>query len=607
MCRPIRGWGALGLCFVTVLLAAMLVNLYGRDAQALNVMWAANGLLLTYLLLVPRWQWGRYILAGFTAMFLGSVLVGDPLRLNLLYNVLNTSEAFLAALLMRPRSAQLPQLTDTKYLLRFILFAVFAAPMLIAVVFALVGSAAGYPRPELLFTEWIAPDALGVAIIAPACIALYRCRFRTKLDWSAIGMQILVAALTAIALRQPEAVLLFFIFPLLMFIVMRYGIGWAAMSLLVLTAIGGTLTVHGHGDFVVISENEPISPNVRFQFYLAAGLCMVYLTAVLMENFIHTQKVLNHSVALHELITTNLSEVVIVNDLDGDCLYTSPASEKLLGTGNEMDACSKTDEPAFPNEQRTLRGAIEKVRAGDECGSMEYQLRRRDGRLVWVEVGLKLLKDPATGAPLGILKILRDIDQRKKQEEQLREAYRALETLATSDPLTHLANRRHFDKFLASEWRRSIRLQEPISVLVLDVDYFKTFNDAYGHLRGDCCLKQVAEATQDVVMRSSDLVARIGGEEFAVVLQNTDVQGASKIAENIRLSVLRRKIRHDGNPLGYVTISIGCSSCVPRTGQLVRDLIDRADQALYAAKRSGRNCIATAATCEHRDSVAIAS
>ncbi len=540
-------------------------------------------------------------------MVLASATLGDSWKLNLLFNVLNTFEAYLAALLLRPRSALLPHFTDARYLLRFVGFAACTSPVVFATIFATAGAIVHQPRPELLFMQWTASDMLGMAVIAPTCVAIYRCRFRRPLDWGALGVQLLLIGMALAAFTHSMAPLLFFLLPLLMLILLRYGIGWSALSLLLIASIGGSMTIRGEGPFAVLGNYDIVWPSVLFQLFLVAGLCMLYITSAVTENLRNAKTALNESVAFHELIAANLNEVIIVEDFSGKCTYISPASRKFMGPEISERNCRRSHEPYFADEQTAVQLAFEKVRSGEECEPLQYRLLRPDGKLVWVEAGMKLMRDPATGVHLGVLKILRDIDERKKQEEQLHEAYRALETLAISDPLTHLANRRHFDKFLCAEWRRSIRLQEPISILVLDVDYFKSFNDAYGHLCGDSCLRQIAEAAQDVVMRSSDLVARIGGEEFAVVLQNTDSTGAAEVAERIRESVIKRHIRHEGNPLGHLTISIGCASCIPQQGQQVRDLIDRADQALYRAKRSGRNRIDTSATCEHRESTSIAS
>ncbi|MGB7549091.1 MAG: diguanylate cyclase [Terracidiphilus sp.] len=138
------------------------------------------------------------------------------------------------------------------------------------------------------------------------------------------------------------------------------------------------------------------------------------------------------------------------------------------------------------------------------------------------------------------------------------------------------------------------------ALLLIDVDMFKSYNDTYGHLRGDSCLKHLAETVQDVVTRPGDLVARFGGEEFAIVLPSTPNDGAMQLAELVCAAVRQRRLPHSGNPLGYLTISAGCATMAPQPGQHAAMLIQKADDALYAAKRHGRNraCNANAADRE---------
>jgi diguanylate cyclase (GGDEF)-like protein len=139
-----------------------------------------------------------------------------------------------------------------------------------------------------------------------------------------------------------------------------------------------------------------------------------------------------------------------------------------------------------------------------------------------------------------------------------------------------------------------LREGDKLSLLLIDADHFKRYNDTYGHVRGDSCLKQIAEAAMDVVLRPGDLVARYGGEEFAVVLPGTDETGARAVAEDICQAVRNRRLPHEGNAPGIVTVSVGCATVVPQRGKLPLDLIESADQALYRAKGRGRNRVVVA-------------
>ena len=179
----------------------------------------------------------------------------------------------------------------------------------------------------------------------------------------------------------------------------------------------------------------------------------------------------------------------------------------------------------------------------------------------------------------------------------LKEMNAQLEELSNIDPLTNLSNRRHFDDVLQVEWKRALRHESPISVLMLDIDFFKRFNDQYGHLAGDDCLQQVAACLKAQLRRPSDLLARYGGEEFVVLLPQTDEMGAQIVAESLRRAVEALHVESGGEPLaGQISISVGVATLRPQPDLRPESLVDQADQALYRAKESGRNRVCTAPT-----------
>lgn len=189
-------------------------------------------------------------------------------------------------------------------------------------------------------------------------------------------------------------------------------------------------------------------------------------------------------------------------------------------------------------------------------------------------------------------------------QKQRDEAYRALrelqkeleaknaelERLSSLDGLTGIANRRSFDEFIRKEWGRGLRERRPLSLILIDIDHFKLFNDGYGHQGGDHCLRQVAQTLAQTVKRPGDLVARYGGEEFAVVMPDTDAEGAAKIARSLKDNIEAMGLAHEYSKTSdHVTISQGVASCVPEAEHGPDTLIARADEALYKAKESGRN------------------
>lgn len=184
----------------------------------------------------------------------------------------------------------------------------------------------------------------------------------------------------------------------------------------------------------------------------------------------------------------------------------------------------------------------------------------------------------------------KEVQIRQQAEENLQTVNRQLQNLASCDSLTTLANRRHFDQYFAHTWKQMMQAQQPLSLLLCDLDYFKNYNDNYGHPAGDICLKLVAQALNRSVSNTQDLVARYGGEEFAIILPNTDLQGALKVAKTIQEEIQRLKINHNYSMVNsIVTLSIGISCQIPQPDKSAEHLLEITDQALYEAKEQGRN------------------
>lgn len=239
-----------------------------------------------------------------------------------------------------------------------------------------------------------------------------------------------------------------------------------------------------------------------------------------------------------------------------------------------------------------LNETEDKVR-GFKAGGVDYitkpfnvgeVLARVETHLAFRNLQKKILKQN--------VQLLAEIEERERAEKALVEANRKLEFLATIDGLTNIPNRRQFDLYLQQEWKRLMREQVPIVVILCDIDYFKLYNDEYGHVAGDKCLKQVAQGIRRSLKRPADFVARYGGEEFAVIMSNTDIDGANKVAEEIRKEIASLKIQHVRSRVGaYVSLSMGVDSTVPDRSGGPESFINEVDQLLYQAKEAGRDRI----------------
>ena len=185
-----------------------------------------------------------------------------------------------------------------------------------------------------------------------------------------------------------------------------------------------------------------------------------------------------------------------------------------------------------------------------------------------------------------------ELERRQLQQklEAKNEELQRLVIIATIDFLTQVANRRQFEEYLDIQWRRMAREKQPLSLILVDVDFFKSYNDTYGHQAGDRCLKEIARVIFDIVQRPADLVARYGGEEFAVILSNTDTLGAAHIVQRICFAMRKLAIPHEKSQVSsYVTLSAGLATVIPTSYSSFQEIIAAADKALYQAKATGRD------------------
>lgn len=573
-------------CFFFEVLATIFVGFAPED----NLIWVANGVLLAYLLLAPRRRWPGYLAIGFLAQVAGGALVDPHWQTILLLSMLNLCEVLIGALLLRSRSTDLPRFTDRSYLIRFILYAVLIAPLVAGVLYTLTFTFWLHSAPSHALARWVVADGLGIGVSTPACVAIFRTRFRRTLrnetHWKVL---LVLVAVTLAAFAQSQVPLVFIIYPILILILLRQGLGWAALATIYVAGVGSWFTMRGHGPFALWTSLTPFEPSILLQIFIACGMFMLYSVSVILESEQVTKRRLQKIAALHTLVTENSRDVIIVADFEGHRSYVSPAAKTIGGWEPEQLIKFGSYGLVHPEDVANVEAAVREMRSSGDAARIECRAKKQDGEYLWVEASLRVIRDPATGLPTGILNILRDISERKQTEQKLQEAYATVEALSVTDALTGLANRRQFDQCLTTEWRRGSRDQKPLSLLMIDVDLFKLYNDSYGHLRGDTCLKQIADVIAEVITRSGDLAARFGGEEFAVILPGTSNDGALLVAHEICDTLRSRRLPHSVAPRGFTTVSVGCATIVPRIGQLPSELIGMADEALYRAKRGGRD------------------
>jgi diguanylate cyclase (GGDEF)-like protein/PAS domain S-box-containing protein len=272
--------------------------------------------------------------------------------------------------------------------------------------------------------------------------------------------------------------------------------------------------------------------------------------------------------------------------------YIGPQIESLLGWSPaswvSVEDWATRIHPE--DRERVVNYCVAQSKAGTDHEA-DYRALTQDGNHVWIRDVVHVVRTDA-GEVDALIGFMFDISERKKTEEQLVILQKELEALSFKDGLTGVANRRMFDSVLEEEWAQARRNSRPLSVIMLDIDYFKQYNDCYGHIEGDACLKRVAHTLNSAATRGRDLFARFGGEEFVLVLPGTDEASAAKIAERCRSLIFKEQIPHAQSPVSQIlTISIGVGTLIPSHQDDPLAFIEAVDKRLYLAKQHGRNCI----------------
>lgn len=222
----------------------------------------------------------------------------------------------------------------------------------------------------------------------------------------------------------------------------------------------------------------------------------------------------------------------------------------------------------------------------------DYRALCKNGEYVWIRDVVHVVRD-ADGAVEALVGFMFDISERKRTEEKLINLQHELERLSFKDGLTGVGNRRCFDAVMKTEWSSAQRSRQPLSLVMLDIDYFKQYNDHYGHIQGDSCLKRVGTVLDSTATRPRDFLARYGGEEFVLVLPETDAESALEVAERCRELIVQEQIPHEKSRVAQMlTVSLGVGTMIPTPGDEPLSFIDAVDRAMYQAKLRGRNRIA---------------
>jgi diguanylate cyclase (GGDEF)-like protein/PAS domain S-box-containing protein len=338
-----------------------------------------------------------------------------------------------------------------------------------------------------------------------------------------------------------------------------------------------------------------IGPALALLTLLGGGLLLV-LAALRQElaRRLAAERLARRGDAIYRLIAEHSNDVVTCLDAEGVSIYVSPAIEHMLGVPAEALVGRPFVDRVAPEDRERASAFLADLRHHGERGTLTYRCQHRAGREIWMETSFRQLRDPATRAAEEVVGTTRDVTSSKLATDALRSTARELALLAATDPLTGLGNRRAFDQRLQSEWLRARRDGSSLALLMVDADRFKAYNDTYGHQLGDAVLRDIARVLREHARRPADFAARYGGEEFALILPATELEGAMRVAEEIRRSVAALAIPHAGGEDGRVTVSIGVATSLGEARGQGESLVQAADAALYEAKRLGRDRTETA-------------
>ncbi len=589
---PVKRLAGLAILLGLSSYCALLLNL---RSGGVTILWPSNGLLLGVLLLARRRHWPAYALVAFAVDLSINLSLANPVGISIYLSGCNMIEVLLAAVLLYKVLQPSPDLTRRMQLVYFLFYGVILAPAVASFLASLTLQKFHTTAMAHTFRLWMTADALGISTVTPLCLSLGTQKFSWKTLLRLLGPFVLLCAVTYYVFWRTDVPLLFMVLPCLILMGIRMGLGGSSLGLLAVSVIGGFLTTGGRGPTGLMTDRSMEHRIIALQFFIAVCMLSLYLLELVMAESRRLQSSLQSSEAYFRLLAETSRDVIVLTDLEGNRRYVSPAVAELLGWKPEELVGGTYHEIVHPDDLPEWKALLEKARTGAEATTLQYRCRKKDGSYLWMESNLRLYSDPASGERIGFVNVVRDVSSRKAAEEDLEKAFRLVESLASLDGLTEIANRRRLDQVLDHEWRVAMRAGKDISLLLIDVDHFKAYNDIHGHLAGDDCLRRIAKVASEMVSRPSDLVARYGGEEFAVVLPETPEIGARNVAERIRVAIHDLAMPHEGNSHGVVTVSIGCATCTPEHDAKLDFLIASADCALYRAKAVGRNAI----ECSH--------
>ncbi len=461
-------WRVLGvaLSLGTLALVSRELNINSWNAGGVTILWPTNGLLLGILLCNPKRHWPIYLTVAGILDLLMNLSLNDRFHIAVYLATCNLFEATIGALLLSRVTTPEPDLTQRRQFVAFLGYGVLLAPLMASVAASFAQNGYFAPTSFHQVHRWFTADALGIATVTPLYLAFYRKDRFVSRSWQEVtSLFALLGIVTFGVFWQNRFPLLFVVLPILLLLGLRLRLAGSALGLLVISIIGGLLSTAGHGPISLIRTDSFPERDLVFQIFILVSMLMLYIVEVRLSESERLRSEREDSERRFRLLAEASSDIIILSDLDNRRHYASPAITEVLGWLPEEAIARNFRDAAHPDDLAAIERLFRDCRSGAPAESLEYRAQRADGSYAWLEIKPRLYCDASTGQPAGFVTVARDISRRKLEEAEEHKAFETMEHLASSDPLTGIANRRHFDTTIENEWLRArTRTDEPLRV-----------------------------------------------------------------------------------------------------------------------------------------------
>lgn len=558
-----------------------------KDERNIAAVWLSFGFQIAVLTLTERSR--AYILAMFLAAAATMLFLAVPPILAIGSAAITSAVAIWSAWILRNEPDWIKGRDDRlRPWLLFVVSSGLIAPGVNALLGAPLATIAGIVPATgnawlMTAVTWFISDALSVVVVTTTLLRLGSVKLRHLPDWremlTTLGVIAVVAALFGAIAVQDNILPIFLVASVLVVVLYVSGTTASLVCLALFVTASIVATILDDGPFIALASLSRFDPIVMCQIYALAIFCTVVLYAGLLGERLHHHKLQLANAHIYEMLAKRSGDIVFAADSYGKILFISPSIGEVLGVPLQTaEMRGWKNYVAKGDVKKIYKTAFRVIRTGKPV-SVDFRIIDAKGREKILEA---IVQTSSAGKATIVIGSMRDVTEQRRHE-------RALSRLSETDPLTELPNRRAFDRYFRAEWNRSFAAKASMSILMIDVDYFKQFNDTFGHQSGDECLVVIGSAIRGALKREGEFCARFGGEEFVAILPNTDEAHARKVAARVLSAIADLNMAHTESPYGIVTVSIGVAASRPLCDELDLGLLEAADAALYLAKQRGRN------------------